>query len=477
MKGSVRFPTERPRDFTIPADYDPEQYRARPPWLIGSVIGTATISVTEDLAWWVKRLQPHVSCLGEAEGCTTFSVPYADEFPLLSWLTGLGACARLMEPPELRQRSAEALAAVLLAHEAPPQTTSARNDSLQQPAPKRPPSARSTEPIPPEHLARTMSLLAYLLGERSPELVTWQALETDLGLTRKEVEDDLDLINLVNFGGGTYALTAEAEDEGVRVIREVMADVFSSPARLSPAMAKALLLALDLLGDTLSVDGLESLSSVRDKVNRLVGQDGSRSDIIVDDLVKPDPSIVGVLNRAIRDHQLVEIKYFTTSRRELSQRLIEPYLLFHSPDGWYVEAYCCRAGAQRTFKLERIQEAKTTGTTFAPRDVLDLGRRLTGDIAPATNEAKWATIIFEARWLTYLQERGTKHTTRPDGRVEAQVPYLDETWIVQEVVRYLGEAVLESPASTRNKICETAWSLASMYQEVPTQSGSRRGKP
>jgi predicted DNA-binding transcriptional regulator YafY len=49
--------------------------------------------------------------------------------------------------------------------------------------------------------------------------------------------------------------------------------------------------------------------------------------------------------------------------------------------------------------------------------------------------------------------------------VEALVPYLDESWIVQEVVRYLGDAVLESPSQARAKIRDTAAALASHYGE------------
>jgi predicted DNA-binding transcriptional regulator YafY len=261
-------------------------------------------------------------------------------------------------------------------------------------------------------------------------------------------------------------LTAEALDEGVEVIREVMADVFSKPARLSPAMAKALLLALDLVGDTFAVEGLESLATVREKVDRLVGEGHPQPTVIVDEVMPPDPLIVATLNLAIRDHKLVQIKYFTTTRQELGERLVEPYLLFHSPDGWYLEAFCRRAGAQRTFKLERVCQAWPTGEVFTPRAEVDLGRRRTGEV-PAASATDWATIVFHPRWRTNLEEKGTKCAPRSDGRLEALVPYMDETWVVQEVVRYLGDAVLESPASARGKIRDTACALARRYEAGP----------
>ena len=480
IRGPIRFLTEKPRDFSIPADYDPEQYRARPPWLIGPVRGTATVRVGEDLAWSVRRLEPHVKWLADDEGCTSFAVPFADDFVLLSWVAGLGGCAEVLDPPELRDKICDLLLKVGREHAEPVEQEGApgTNGGAAPPArralgveqsarpdrPDRPArSGDGIESIAPEHLARAMTLLYYLVDEKRPALVTWGALETDLGLTRAEVEADLSLINLVNFGGGTYALTAEAVPDGVRVVREVMADAFSQPARLSPVMARALLLALDLVGDAFALEGLESLASVREKVRLLIGENRPHGSVIVDEVLPPDPLVVSVLNRAIRDHTLVALEYFTTSRRQLSDRTIEPYFLFHSPDGWYLEGYCLKAEGQRTFKLERIRTARPTKTAFSPRAEVDLTRRRTGEALLSTDEAAWATVIFHPRWRTYLEERGTSCVPRSEGEVEARVPYLDECWIAQEVIRYLGDAVLEHPSSARQKIVESAQALAGRH--------------
>jgi predicted DNA-binding transcriptional regulator YafY len=285
------------------------------------------------------------------------------------------------------------------------------------------------------------------------------------------VEADLSLINLVNFGGGTYALFAQAGPGGVDVVRDVMAETFSRPARLSPVMARALLLALDLIGDTFVPDGLESLASVREKVHVLVGADRAEGTVIVDDVLPPDPQVVEVLNRAVRDHCLVELEYFTFSRQELRERVVEPYLLFHSPDGWYVEGYCLMAEGQRTFKLERIRSARTTGGTFVPRPEMDLTRRRAGEALLSSDVATWATVRFHPRWRTYLEESGTECLPRPDGGIEVRMPYLDERWVVQEIVRYLGDAVLQRPASARRSIKDSADALAARYgsraQSVP----------
>ncbi|MBN1629843.1 MAG: WYL domain-containing protein, partial [Thermoleophilia bacterium] len=389
--GTVRFLTEKSRDFSVPSDYDPDRYRARPPWLIGPSKGTATVRVGEDLAWWVKRLEPHVSLLSqEGDGCALFCVPYAEESVLLSWLAGSGGCTELLEPERLRAKLRDALLEVARAHGAAPDDETAVDEATGG-RPAHPPVARATTktpsarqdlektaPVAAEHLARAIALLHYLVDEQRRPLVAWDALQRDLGLTRAEVENDLSLINLMNFGGGTYALTAEAGPDGVHVVRDVMADAFAEPARLSPVMARALLLALDLLGDSFALEGLESLASVREKVRALVGDDRPEGSVIVDDVVPPAPEIVDVLNHAIRDHFIVALDYFSASRQELGSRLVEPYLLFRAQDGWYLEAHCLKAEAQRTFKLERIRNASSTGDPFEPRPEVDLTRRRSG---------------------------------------------------------------------------------------------------
>jgi predicted DNA-binding transcriptional regulator YafY len=492
IQGTVRFLTEKMRDFSIPADYRPGEYRARPPWLIGPVQGTATITVSDDLAWWVTRLEPHVTRLGDdGDGCTRFSVAYADEQVLLSWVVGLGGCGELLEPPRLRERLRHDLQEVCRAHEGTAVGNGEAPDgggaygrgaaAARRPARSRPPERRQGKsgPIAPEHLARTIALLHYLVDERKPELVTWRSLEDDLGLTRAEVETDLALINLVNFGGGTYALTAETGDEGVHVVRDVMADTFAHPARLSPVMARALLLALDLLGDAVALDGMESINSVREKVCALVGSDAERTAIIVDDVLPPDHEIVEALNRAIRDGLTVTIEYFTSSRQELSERQVEPYLLFRSRDGWYLEAHCLRAGGQRTFKLERIRSARPTGAGFLRRPEIDLTLRQTGQAFSPSQVATWATMRFHPRWRMYLEERGIDCELAPDGSLKVQMPYLDERWMARETTRYLGDAALERPASARQLVRELAGALAVRYgtaQPIPSATGRAGGE-
>ncbi len=471
IKGPVRFATERTKDFSLPPGYDPAFYTARPPWLLGAVKGQATVRVSEDLAWLVERFAPHVQVLDTSEtGCSDFVVPYADEEMLLSWVVGLGSCGELLAPPELRDRLLQLLRELADAHTGEPQAVAAAQEP--QESPRRGFASRrrreSVEPIPPERLARTITLLHYLLRQRGAEqseayLVSWTELEKDLGLVRREVEQDLALLNLVNFGGGTYALYAEAKEEGVEVVPDVMADAFVRPARLSPLMARSLLLALDLVGAGVGGPGLESLAAVREKIEALVGPLESPASVLVDDVLPDDRSLLTCLSQAIQEQRVVEIEYYAAARGELTRRQVEPYLLFRNPDGWYLEAYCLSAQSERTFKLERIRSVTLTGQSFSRRAEIDLTSRRGGRAFLPDQSTRWAEVKFDPRWSRYLGEEGISYARLADGHLRARVPYAEEAWLVKFTLRFLGQAVVEHPLPVRERVKETATFLARRY--------------
>ena len=336
-----------------------------------------------------------------------------------------------------------------LSHPASPALRSRSAGGLPRPPPRPQDRTHSPGAPGPRHLASLLSV-----GRDPPRA-------GDLGDARgrpgprpaHEVEEDLGLINLVNFGGGTYALTAEATDEGVEVVREVMADAFSKPARLSPAMAKALLLALDLVGDTFAVEGLESLASVRDKVSETHRRrPGRPPTVIVDDLMPPDPlDSRGPQPRHPRPHSGRDqvLHRFAPGAERAAGRALPALSLPRRlvSGGVLPQGRSHRGRSSSSVSARRVHHGRILHTS--PRGRPGAGAAPVS--VPPRDEAAWATVVFHPRWRTYLEERGTKYRLRADGQVEAQVPYLDELWIAQEVVRYLGDAVLEHPVSAREK--------------------------
>ena len=122
-------------------------------------------------------------------------------------------------------------------------------------------------------------------------------LAESLKVSEQELREDISLLNVVNFGAGTYVLYAEIDADGmVEVDPEPYGDSFARPARLLPVEAKALIAAIDLIGEHIP-EG--SLSSVRAKVVAALGEDPVQEGLQFAHAGGDDAEIAAAVSRAI----------------------------------------------------------------------------------------------------------------------------------------------------------------------------------
>ncbi len=150
-------------------------------------------------------------------------------------------------------------------------------DAIRGRAPRRLAEAgnREPSPVPPERFALLQALLAYLLAElrrRASADVSSAEVRERFRLSKAELTEHLDLLNLVNFGGGCYAVYCSTENGSIQIDKELYGDTFRRPARLSPLEAKALLRALDVVAPLLAAEAHSSLDTVRSKIEGAFGR-------------------------------------------------------------------------------------------------------------------------------------------------------------------------------------------------------------
>ena len=75
-----------------------------------------------------------------------------------------------------------------------------------------------------------------------------------------------------------------------------------------------------------------------------------------------DPSMLGVVRRAMETGRQLHIEYYSASTDEVSSRRIDPLRLFAGDGHWYVDAHCYKAGDERRFRVDRIQSAEVLDT-------------------------------------------------------------------------------------------------------------------
>src|SRR5207253_2388681 len=128
IRGEIRFATRRERDFRLPAEFDVDQYRGRPPWQIGDAAGEARIEVGGDTAWWVQRTY---GGSGKVED-GVFVTDYSSLGLLASWVLRQDGRAIPREPEDLRREIARALKLARERHEKAPGRLAAESDGAEE---------------------------------------------------------------------------------------------------------------------------------------------------------------------------------------------------------------------------------------------------------------------------------------------------------------------------------------------------------
>ncbi len=445
IRSDIRFATRRERDFRFPADFAIEDYRGKPPWQVGDLVGTARVDVHGDTAWWVARTLPNAGTLAEG----IFETPYASVGPLSAWVLRQNGRAVPLEPRELRDDVTAALALVRERHEG-----AAPTPARERPANGSDPTApdRQAGPVAPERFGVLQALLAHLLaacGEGKDAEIDGQDLADRFSITLEELEESLQLLNLVNFGGGCYTVYAELSEDGiVRVDKELYGDVFRRPPKLTPLEARAIRLALEFVGPMIAADSRSPLEKVRDKLEETFGQ--FQLEHAAEQPGDTDEErLFTVLSTAMELHQIVRLEYLKEGEDHPTVREVEPYRFARELPYWYVHTWDRGPGASRTYRLDRMRSAEPTGETFEPRPDFDPNYLRDPHVA----RVLYAKPI--ARWKV---ERGARPLR--DGSAFAELPYASEEWLLTEILADRGEAIVLEPAALRKTIAARAKELS-----------------
>jgi proteasome accessory factor C len=481
IRGKVGYATKAEHDFQRPADFDPRAYANRIQWQFGDPIGTAEIWISDRIAWQIER---HFGSYGEIreeveDDDRVFVTAYANARQLIAWVLGLGEHARILSPPELAAELRDRVELLIERHSGEPElaaeTARAAEaegavDTAQSRAERHDPdSGNGHHPdaaIRPERFARLVTLASILIDAgRASRRLSVSELCTALKVSEQELREDISVLNVVNFGAGTYVLYAEIDADGmIEVDPEPYGDSFARPARLLPVEAKALIGAIDLIGEHIP-EG--SLASVREKVVAALGEDPVHDGLQVAPPGGDDAAISVVVSRAIAERRLLEFEYYKENEDEFSARVVEPYALINGREGWYVASFDPSRDSVRHFRLDRIKSATVTRERFEPRADVDPaadvdGWPRTGEV-PASRRAQVWISPQRARWA---REERTVTSELEDGAVIVELAFAGVDWLVREVLKEAGDAVVLAPEDARSAVRAAAEAIRGAAQPL-----------
>jgi predicted DNA-binding transcriptional regulator YafY len=456
IRGKVAYATKAEHDFKRPADFDPRSYATRADWQFGEPVGQAEVWISERIAWQVERHFGRFGSVRPAEdgsGDMVFTTEYASVRQLAAWALRLGEHVRIRAPDELVRQVAERVERLHDRHtgelELAAPVAATESDDVEPSG-----GAKRETAIRPERFARLVTLASILIeAGRAKKLLKFSDVCAALQVSDAELREDVNVLNVVNFGGGSYVLYAEIHDDGtIEVDPEPYSDNFARPARLLPVEAKALIAAIDLIGDHLP-EG--ALTPAREKIVAALGADPMEQGLQVASGAGDDSAIARVVSRAISESHLLRLEYYKANEDEFSERVVEPYALINGREGWYVASFDPAREAVRHFRLDRVKTAEVLEGSFTPRS----------DVDPAADVVGWpSTGVVEASrvarvWISPERARWSREQRRvaqelADGSVVVELPYKGTDWLVREVLAEAGDAAVLSPPEAREAVHE-----------------------
>ena len=455
IRGDIRFATRRERDFRLPEEFDPAEYRGKQEWQFGEIVGEARIELDADTAWWVERMIER----GNVED-GIFTTGYAQVGYLAGWVLRQEGRARPIDPPELVALVKEGVDKVIEAHDGeptkPPRAAASRREAE--------PLERPAGPVAPERFGVLQALLAFLLaqcGDSTSGRIPAADVIERFKIPPDQLDDHLQLLNLVNFGGGCYAVYAALEDGEVQVEKELFGDTFRRPPRLTPLEARAIRLALEFVGPMIAAEAHTPLERVRRKLEETFGE-FDVEERPERQAVTEEEQLIATLSRASAEHRLVEIEY-TAVGEETSVREIEPHALERELPWWYVHSWDRTRDAQRSFRLDRMKRADLLDETFEPRPEL---------VPKKLSDASTARVLSSPALGRWRVERGAVPLAK--GYALEDLRFGSTEWIVGEILAHRGEAEVIEPAGVRSEILTRAKLLKRELGRRPTAAKAPR---
>ncbi|QEU95530.1 helix-turn-helix transcriptional regulator [Streptomyces kanamyceticus] len=281
------------------------------------------------------------------------------------------------------------------------------------------------------------------------------------GITPDELISDLDVLPLcgTSFRGGDLL---DIDTDGDRIWWHNPDDV-AAPLRLAADEATALLVAARAVSTLPGLRESDRLALLRAtaKLETAAGEAaGASSRLSV--TFESEGGVFADVDRAISERRRLWIRYYSPARDELTEREIDPIRLV-SVGHTYVEAWCRRSEARRTFRLDRVAEIKILDEPSAPPEV-ELRDLSEGLVQPAAEDPEVVVEVGPGgRWVAEYYPHDSADEL-PDGGLRITLRTPDPASLRRLALRLGGDGRIVSPTQLADSARQAAREALDAYE-------------
>ena len=183
--------------------------------------------------------------------------------------------------------------------------------------------------------------------------------------------------------------------------------------------------------------------------------------------VKPD--CFDLIAHAVLKRKRLNITHYNRARDEQTTREVSPQRLVHYRDNWYLDAWCHKKNALRTFAVDSIRHAaltekKAQNIADATLDA-ELGAGYGIFAGRRTRTARLRFTPERARWVANERWHPQQRSYAENGHYVLEIPYSDDRELLMDILKYGPDVEVLEPESLRDRVRERLQQAAAQYNK------------
>jgi predicted DNA-binding transcriptional regulator YafY len=185
---------------------------------------------------------------------------------------------------------------------------------------------------------------------------------------------------------------------------------------------------------------------------------------------------IETLNEAVINKKVVEIVYYTMSRKKVTQRKVAPYKIWFFDGTFYLIGHCRAKKDIRIFAVDRIKMLNLTGERFEVPADFDADEFMKASFGVFIGQPVHVKIRFTSDAAGYVKEKvwhnSQKISAQNDGSVILELDVAGTREIKHWILRWGAQAQVLQPDALREEIRSEAAEILGVYANSSEQMES-----
>ena len=168
------------------------------------------------------------------------------------------------------------------------------------------------------------------------------------------------------------------------------------------------------------------------------------------------------MEAAVTGQWAMRLRYYTATRDEISERVVDPVRVFELEGRSYLEAWCRSAEGMRVFRVDRMEQVEVLDEPARPPDDVEL-RDLSGGVYSPAPEHLVAVLRCAPAYAWVADYYPSEEIVETSGRRQISLRVADPAWVRALVLGSAGQVEVLSPEWLAESIRQEARDALDAY--------------